>query len=236
MSPPGTSRLVGVQELADTLDTVVVVDVIRAFTVAAWAFARGAERIVLAADADRALALKERYPGALAVKDGPPAPGFGTVNSPGLVSRLDLAGRTVIQTTTSGTVGALAARHAARVICASFVVAGATARELRRHRPADVTYLVTGDGGHADEDRACAEYIAALVEDPTVDAAPFVHRAARSVAAADLVEGVRRGYPGTHADDLPLCLQHDRFPFAMLVDDRDGDAVVRPVPPGGSGG
>ncbi|MFG1779428.1 2-phosphosulfolactate phosphatase [Micromonospora sp. NPDC049051] len=229
MGPPGTSHFVGMRQLDDDLDTVVVVDTIRAFTVAAWAFARGAEKIVLAADPDQALALTARYPGALTVKDGPPAAGFDTVNSPGLVSRLDLAGRTVIQTTTSGTVGALAARHATRVVCASFVVAGATARELRRHRPADVTYLVTGDDGQADEDRACAEYIAALTRDPSVAATPFVDRAARSAAAAELVAGVRRGYQGTHADDLPLCLEHDRFAFAMLVDDRDGDAVVRPV-------
>jgi 2-phosphosulfolactate phosphatase len=225
-------RLVGIAGLPQNPDTVVVIDVMRAFTVAAWAFERGADRILLAADVEHARALKTRFPTAVTVKDGAPAPGFDTVNSPGQVSRLTLPGRTVVQTTTSGTVGALAARGARRVLCAGFVVAGATARVLRRDPAASVTYLVTGDDGTAEEDRACAEYIAALVRDPAASATAFVESARRSAAAEALVAGVRRGLRGVHADDLDLCLEVDRFTFAMVVDDHDGvpALTVSPAP------
>ncbi|GGQ87653.1 2-phosphosulfolactate phosphatase [Couchioplanes azureus] len=222
-------RFTGIPTLGADPETVVVIDVMRAFTVAAWAFARGAERILLASDVAHALTLKADHPAAVTVKDGPPAAEFDTVNSPGLVSTLDLTGRTVVQTTTSGTRGALAARHARRILCAGFTVAAATARTLRDDRPASVTYLVTGDDGTAEEDRACAKYIAALVEDPATPAAPFVHRARTSPAAKSLAAGVRRGYRGIHADDVALCLEADRFDFAMEVEDTDGTAALRPV-------
>ncbi|MCC9309541.1 2-phosphosulfolactate phosphatase [Kitasatospora sp. RB6PN24] len=221
----------GIAELADLAEppgVAVVVDVLRAFTVAAQAFAQGAARIVPAESLDRALALKERHPGWLALKDGAPAPGFDAVNSPGLLRSTPLAGRTVVQKTTAGTVGALAVRDAGLVLCASFAVADATARLLHGRPSSSVTFVITGDDGTAPEDRACAEYIAHRVADPTADPAPYLHRAARSPAAAELAEGLRRGYRGVHPDDVPLCLRADRYPFAMAAAPEDGLLVLRP--------
>ena len=42
------ARFLGIAELVEAPHVAVVVDVMRAFTVAAWAFAQGAEKIVLA--------------------------------------------------------------------------------------------------------------------------------------------------------------------------------------------
>ena len=47
--------------------TVVVVDVIRAFTVAAYAFAAGARDVLLVGTEEEALALRDRFPGAWAM-------------------------------------------------------------------------------------------------------------------------------------------------------------------------
>ncbi|MFD5765949.1 2-phosphosulfolactate phosphatase [Streptomyces sp. NPDC127049] len=205
----------------------VVVDVMRAYTVAAWAFAQGAEKIVLAASLDDALALRSRHPEWVALKDGPPAPGFGLVNSPGLLRSADLTGRTVVQKTTAGTVGALAVKDADLVLCAGFVVAEATARVLRERGSGSVTFVVTGEDGRADEDLACAEYIAGRTVEPGTDAAPFLHRAAASRAAVELATGVREG---AHPDDVALCLELDRFPFAMVAALEDSLMVLRPHP------
>ncbi|MET8968467.1 2-phosphosulfolactate phosphatase [Streptomyces hydrogenans] len=260
----------------------VVVDVMRAYTVAAWAFARGAEKIVLAESTADALALTDRHPGWMALKDGPPAPGFDLVNSPGLLRSADLSGRTVVQKTTAGTVGALAVKHAPLVLCAGFVVAEATARALRAGGYGEVTFVVTGEAGRADEDLACAEYIAHRATDPhatttgpvagattapdtapgpvtgtatspgttpgpssgtatepatttpTPDpatvghAAPYLRRAAASRAAVELATGIREG---AHPDDVALCLELDRFPFAMAATLEDGLMVLRPHTP-----
>ncbi|MEU2294665.1 2-phosphosulfolactate phosphatase [Streptomyces bacillaris] len=221
------SRFLGMGELRSTPSVAVVVDVMRAFTVAAWAFARGAEKIVLAGSPDEALALKARNPEWIALKDGAPAPGFDTVNSPGLLRSLDLGGRTVVQKTTAGTVGALAVRDASLVLCAGFVVAEATARVLRARGGESVTYVVTGEDGRADEDLACAQYIArrATEDGPGTDPADYLRRARESRAAHELAEGVRLG---VHPDDIALCLELDRFPFAMVATREDALTVLRP--------
>jgi len=222
-------RFVGIPELTDVPRVAVVVDVMRAFTVAAWAFSRGAEKIVLASSDSEALALKESRPGWLTLKDGAPAVGFDTVNSPGLIKLLDLAGRTVVQKTTAGTVGALAVASAPLVLCASFVVASATARFLKTDGSGPVTFVVTGDGGRAAEDLACAEYIGQHLAGGDGEVAPYLDRARTSRAAADLADGVRRGYQGVHPDDVDLCLEMDRFSFAMVACREDSLTVLRPV-------
>ncbi|MFF0016446.1 2-phosphosulfolactate phosphatase [Streptomyces sp. NPDC005374] len=221
------SRFLGIADLqgARAPSVAVVVDVMRAFTVAAWAFARGAEKIVLAGSLDEALALKARQRDWVALKDGPPAPGFDAVNSPGLLRSLDLDGRTVVQKTTAGTVGALAVKESPLVLCAGFVVAEATARLLRTRRSDSVTFVVTGEDGQAEEDLACAQYIAQRATGAGTDASAFLRRAAGSRAAAELTEGVRQG---VHPDDVALCLEVDRFPFAMVAAPEDSLMVLRP--------
>ncbi|MCO8271207.1 2-phosphosulfolactate phosphatase [Actinoplanes sp. TRM 88003] len=218
------ARFVGIPELTEAPSVAVVIDVMRAFTVAAWAFTLGANKIVLAASVEDALALKAGHPDWITLKDGPPAPGFDLVNSPARLRSMDLAGRTIVQKTTNGTVGVHAARGASLLLCASFVVAGATAELLRG---CDVTFVVTGSGGRAEEDLACAQYIARKAVDPSTDPEVFLDRAAGSAAAADLAAAAGRGRPGVHADDVPLCLEADRFPFAMVVAQEDGFMVLR---------
>ncbi|MER8233045.1 2-phosphosulfolactate phosphatase [Streptomyces sp. NPDC094049] len=221
-------RFVGIPELTGVPRVAVVIDVMRAFTVAAWAFSLGVERIVLASTESEALTLKERHPGWLALKDGAPAAGFDAVNSPGLLRSRDrdFAGRTLVQKTTAGTVGALAVADAPLVLCASFVVAGPTARFLRARDSGPVTFVVTGEEGRADEDLACAEYIGRRMGGDDVEAAPYLHRARASRASADLAAGLRTGY---HPDDVDLCLEIDRFPFAMLARREESLTVIRPV-------
>lgn len=221
------ARFLGITELVEVPSVAVVVDVMRAFTVAAWVFAQGAERIVLAGSLDEALALKARHPDWVTLKDGPPAPGFDLVNSPALLRSVDLGGRTVVQKTTAGTVGALAVKDASLVLCAGFVVAEATARFLRTRGADQVTFVVTGEGGRADEDLACAQYIAARAAGAGPESAGFVRRAAGSRAAAELAQGVRQG---AHPDDVALCLEVDRFPFAMVATPEGPLMVLRPAP------
>ncbi|MCX4870230.1 2-phosphosulfolactate phosphatase [Streptomyces sp. NBC_00257] len=217
-------RFLGIPELVETPRVAVVVDVMRAFTVAAWAFSQGAEKVVLAESLDDALALKARHPDWVAIKDGPSAPGFDTVNSPGLLRSIDLGGLTVVQKTTAGTVGALAVKEASLVLCASFVVAEATARLLRIRECDGVTFVITGEDGRADEDLACAQYIARRATEAETDATEFLRRAGESRAAAELAQGVRQG---VHPDDVALCLELDRFPFAMVAALEDSLMVLR---------
>jgi 2-phosphosulfolactate phosphatase len=226
---PMRSNFVGIADQHEVPTVAIVVDVMRAFTVAAWAFARGAQRIVFAETLDAARELKVRHPDWLTLQDGAPRPGFDLVNSPALMRSLELEGRTLVQKTTAGTVGALSVADAELVLCASFVVAGATARFLLDRTPDEVTFVVTGDDGRAEEDLACAEYIARRAEDPEVHAAPYLERARNSTAAARLAGGARQGHRGIHADDVQLCLDLDAFSFVMSARREHSHMVLRPT-------
>lgn len=208
--------------------TAVVIDVLRAYTTAAWAFHLGAERIVLSADTEEALALKASLPSALALKDSRPYDGFDLTNSPVELQTHDLRGRTIVQRTTAGTVGAVAAKAAETLYCASFVNAAATAAAISESGVDCVYYVVTGDNGTAEEDRACAEYIAALIEDAHTDAAQFLERAAVSEAAKTLERRVEAGIPGVHARDVETCLEANRFGFVMRAREESGLLTLRP--------
>jgi 2-phosphosulfolactate phosphatase len=193
----------------------VVIDVMRAFTVAPWCFARGAAAVRLAPSIAAAVAARARWPSALLLKDGGADPRFDLSNAPGYIRRLDLRGQTIVQVTGNGTRGAHAVGDLDLVLCASFVTAGATARALTEQRVGAVTMLVT----EGDEDRALADYLTALLTGAAPDPAGYLQRAGASDAAAELR---RRGgddrFPGNHADDADLCLQLDVFDFALRAE------------------
>lgn len=216
--------------------TAVVLDVIRAYTTAAWAFELGAERIVLTDDIDEALRLKAAIPGALAMKDSTPLPGFELSNSPVELQSHDLRAKTIVQRTTHGTVGAVAAREAGRIYCASFLTALETAWAITLSGAEEATFVVTGENGAAEEDRACAEYIAAVLEllntshavnldEPPSrvaklilhDHAPYLARAAASNAARLVAQRAADGLPGVHPGDVEACLDINRFDFVMMA-------------------
>lgn len=209
--------------------TVVVIDVCRAFTTAAFAFAAGAERILLAATVEEALAMRAEIPGALAMGEvnGLPVPGFDLWNSPTQFAKLDLTGRTLIQRTTAGTQGVIRARKAERLLATSFVVAGGTARAISAQNPERVTFVLTGvhkeDPQAGREDEACADYIAALLGGGARDIQRFL-------AWAEVKEGQFEGPPDLARQfdaDIALCATIDRFPFALEVERQDQYLTLR---------
>lgn len=88
-----------------------------------------------------------------------------------------------------------------------------------------VTFVATGEDGRAAEDLACAEYLDRLLAGDRAAPGPYLHRARTSPAADDLRSGRRRG---AHPTDVELCLEVDRFDFAMKVGIEEGMAVLRP--------
>lgn len=196
----------------------IIIDVIRAFTTAAYAFAAGARDIALVSAAGEAFALRKCIPGVLLMGEegGRPIPGFDFGNSPAALKKQDLSGRRLVQRTSQGTQGVVRSRQADDLLAASFVCAGATVRHIRQSVPATVTFVITGANqtGEGDEDAACADYIEALLQKNEVDVEPFLNRVRFSPAGRRLVDPNFPEYP---AADLPHCLQVDRFDFVMRV-------------------
>ena len=112
---------------------VVVIDVLRAFTSAAYAFAAGAESILLVSTVEEAFQLKQDYPAALLIgeQDGLPIDGFDFGNSPVPFVMLDLTGRIIIQRTSAGTQGVVRSKNAQVLLATSFCCANVTAQYIR---------------------------------------------------------------------------------------------------------
>lgn len=205
---------------------VVVVDVLRAFTTAAWVFEGGADLLALAATDDDALAIKAQLGSdALAIKDYPRIDGFDLGNSPGQVRETDLRGKPVVQRTNNGTVGVYAARRAPLVLCGSLVNASATAQVLREHAPEEVLYVITGRGGEAEEDIAGADLIHSLAVHGVIPDG-ITERVRGSATAQRHARRLAAGYEGYHPDDLALVCDIDSFDFAMVAGERDGLMVI----------
>jgi 2-phosphosulfolactate phosphatase len=208
---------------------VVVIDVLRAFTTAAFAFERGATEIVLVATVDEAFALRERFPESLLIGEvgGLPIDGFDLPNSPTAVAGADLDGRRLILRTSSGTQGVVRVRRAERLLGASLANAAATAQYIRRLAPAAVTFVETGirDTGGGEEDTACADLIAGLVIGTSPALAHVQRRVRESRWAARFADPAQPEFPES---DLAHCLEVDRFTSAMLVHREDGLLVLRP--------
>jgi 2-phosphosulfolactate phosphatase len=222
------ARFLPRSEVADVAGAIVAVDVIRAFTTAAYAFAAGARHIFLVDSIDEALAAKAADPDVLAMGEdhGRRPPGFDLSNSPVEVAAVDLDGRVLVQRTSAGTRGVVAARSATRLWCASLVCASATAAAVRSSGLGTPTYVITGnfvddpdmDGG---DDLATAELIerARLGEDLDVE------RTSLLVASSDEARrtlAVHHGY--FHPQDIAYATRVDLFDFAMEVQ-RIGDRL-----------
>jgi len=207
---------------------VVVIDVLRAFTTAAFAFDRGASRILPVSTVEEALALQREIPGALVmgeVNGFKPEP-FNLSNSPGALRGTALDGKTLIQRTSAGTQGLVLATQAESLYAGSFVIAHATAQKIIARQAEQVSFVITGlsEGRDGDEDLACAEYIRALVEERDPDPQPYLARVATSTVGRDFASG-SLGY--LLLEDFQLSIQVDYFDFAMPVVRVAGHLVMR---------
>lgn len=221
----------GVEQAAVARGDVVVIDVLRAFTTAAFAFGAGAKEIVLVATPEQAFELKKRFPRAKLAGEvgGKPIAGFDYPNSPGSIARASLGGRTLILRSSSGTQGVVRARAAERIWLGSLPVAGVTC-ELLRQTSGHVTLLAMGSqkGPDGPEDDACGDLLHALLEerDPELES---VKQKIRASPAAQLA--LDPAVDWISPDDLECALDFDFFGFAMLVE-REGDLLVaRPAEP-----
>jgi len=227
MKPNRSIHRATLETCAAASGVVVAIDVIRAYTTAAYALAAGAQEILLTGTVEEALALRHQIPGALVMGEvnGLRPPGFDFGNSPSALVGLDFSRRTLIQRTSAGTQGPVRAMHASALFGASFVVAGATARAVRCLPPGEITLIATGvrPEDRGEEDVALADYLESLLHEQQPDPVPYLDRARRSQAAQKFLDSANAEFP---ADDLVCCLAVDRFDFALRIERRNGNLVL----------
>jgi 2-phosphosulfolactate phosphatase len=208
---------------------VIVIDVLRAFSTAAYAFSCGANEILLVSGLEEALALKAQTPNSKVMGEvgGLRPEGFDFGNSPTHISTEDLSGITLIQRTGAGTQGAVRSENAEVLLASSLVVSHATVKFVQRLEADEITFVITGKtfrGG--DEDLACAEYLQELFEGYQPSMQPFIQRVYDSRDALEHLDPAQTAFP---LSDLEYCTQIDKFNFAMPITRQDGKLIMRCV-------
>src|ERR1700730_7963759 len=210
------------------IGTVAVIDVFRAFTTAAVALANGASSIVMVRTVDEALALREAGIGQICMGEvrGRAPDGFDFGNSPYEISTVDFRGQTIIQRTSAGTQGIVAARQAKRLYATSLVTADATVRVILSGSPDQVSLVAMGENGlkRTDEDELCAIHLRNRLEGRPGDA----DATRRLILAGGEVGRFHDpARPYLHPEDVDIALDIDRFDFAVRVEFEDRRLVAR---------
>ena len=206
-----------------------VIDVFRAFTTAAVALANGASGIVMVRTVEEALALRDAGIGQICMGEvgGRPPDGFDFGNSPFEISGVDFHGKTIIQRTSAGTQGIVAAANQAdRLYAASLVTAEATVRALLSGSPDQISLVAMGDNGikRTDEDELCAIHLRNRLEGRLSDA-DAIRRLI--LAGGEVQRFSDPARPYLHSEDVDIALDIDRYDFAVRVGFENGRPVAR---------
>ncbi len=222
-------RYFSLDEADQASGIVVVIDVLRAFTTAAYAFSGGAAKIMPVKNVEDAFRLQKQVPNSLIMGevDGFQPPGFDYGNSPAEIKEANIKGKTIIQRSSAGTQGIINCKRADQILAASFVVARATVNYLRRQDNQIVTFLITGafPGRDGDEDQACGEYIEALIRNERADPDIFTQRVWKSTVGQSFMSGKNKYL---RQEDINLSVNADVFPFYLPIKKSHSSLVMTP--------
>jgi 2-phosphosulfolactate phosphatase len=150
---------------------IVVVDVLRASTSIAAALANGAKEVIPVETVEAAVKISSSLSGDVVLlggeRGGKIIEGFHLGNSPSEYAAEVVKGKSIVYTTTNGTLAISKGRHAKRMVVAGFVNAGQAAAFIKRVGE-DFTLLCAGNqlspGGFSLEDAVCAGMIIGLLQ------------------------------------------------------------------------
>ena len=200
-------------------DTIaVVIDVFRATSSMASAFANQCEAIIPVETVEDALIEQRCNPGSLVAgeRNALKVAGFDLGNSPFEFTAEAVAGKTIIMSTTNGTVALVRAVGSLAIYTAAFVNAAAVCQTLRQQGRDCVLICAGRKGSFSLEDALCAGLLSDRLADVAVlgDAAQFA-RSAYCQSKQHLLKNVAESLHARYLSEVGLgkdvawCLQHD---------------------------
>jgi 2-phosphosulfolactate phosphatase len=197
-------------------------------------FSFGIKKLILLETPEEALWLKKQNNAFVLIGEvsGLPIEGFDFGNSPSQILKAGsdiFTGKTVVQRTSSGVQGAIAALSVAEeVLLGSYNLAKATARYIIAQQPKEVNLVAMGWDLKeiAPEDEWCARYIA-----HNLAAAEYNHlQALREIIFHQTTQKFMRGNSSHfHPEDPILCLQPDIYHFVLRAERRANEMVVKKI-------
>lgn len=203
----------------DARGLTVIIDVFRAFSTACYAFGCGASKIFPIGDIKIAYEIKSKNPDFMLIgeRNEQKPQGFDFGNSPSQLLTANLAGKTIVHTTSSGTQGIANAKNADEIITGSFVNAGAIVKYIQQKMPETVSLVCMGYACEypTDEDTLCAEWIKNELENKPNNYNEMVETIRRG-SGARFFDPEKQGW--SPQADFELCLKLNHFNFVLKVE------------------
>lgn len=198
----------------------VIIDVFRAFSLECYLYDMGVKLIRPVGTLEEAFSLRESIEDSLLIgeRQGKKCEGFDYGNSPSSVLKKDVAGKTVIHTTSAGTQGIVNAVHADEIITGSLVNARAVADYIISRQPQTVSLVCMGNGGvrPAPEDELCAAYIKSILEGREFTDMRQRVKELRNHGGEHFFDPEKQSiFPEA---DFYLCIEYNKFPFVIVID------------------
>jgi 2-phosphosulfolactate phosphatase len=208
----------------------VIIDVYRAFSCTPLLFSLGIRSSLLVSSPAEALALKKSDPNYILIGEtgGAPIDGFDFGNSPSQLLAKEsgfFTNKTVVQRTSSGVQGAIAALVAAdEVLLGSYSVARSTAEYILSKNPKEVSLVAMGWDLKeiAPEDEGCARYLAHLLGSGEYH---HIETLREIIFHESTQKFLRRDVSYFPPEDPVLCMQRDIYNFVLRAK-QQGDLVV----------
>ena len=224
------SILQGIEGAKAAKGLTVIIDVFRAFSLEAYLFDMGAEKIMPIGDSNMAYALKRENPDYILAgeRDGRIMPGFDTGNSPSQLSGLEVFGKTVVHTTSAGTQGIANATGADEILGASLLTAKATANYIKNSGAEVVSLVCMGLSGvkETEEDTLCARYIKSILTGTEIDLSKEIEIVKRTSGAKFFDPAQSEVFP---EKDFYMCTIVDKFDFVLKLTSNNGLAYMSKI-------
>jgi 2-phosphosulfolactate phosphatase len=205
---------------------VVVIDVFRAFSTAAYVLDRYPAYYIFAKKSDTISRIAVQYSQPLLIGKAEIGANlnYHIPNSPTRSLQIEVTGKNIFHRTEAGAKGVLLAKDADIILVASFVNSSATARYIRKFPKAKVIIMPMGHEGNTPtlEDSLCGQYIVALINGRLLNIKDFF---------SELKQGSGKYFFGKDQSQYPssdfnLCLDVNRFNFPICAYVKDDYAIL----------
>lgn len=209
-------QLKGVEGAKQATGLTIIIDIMRAATVEAYAFGQGAEYIIPIATKEEAFTLKKENPEYLLMGEigGYKIEGFDFGNSPSEIAKIDLTGKTLVHRTSSGTRGLVAATSAHELIFGSFVTCSAIVKYIRAGNYKNISVVAIDS-----EDDIFANFLEDSLTGNQLDKEKVRQSLYAHIGSHKFLDPQKPEFP---PEDIDYALDFDKFNFLCLVKRNNG--------------
>lgn len=216
-------QLKGVEGAKQATGLTIVIDVMRAATVEAYAFGQGAKHIIPIATKEEAFTLKKENPEYLLMGEigGYRIEGFDFGNSPSEIAKMDLTRKTLVHRTSSGTQGLVNATSAQELIFGSFVTCTAIVKYIRAGNHKNISIVAIDS-----EDDIFANFLEDSLTGKQLDKEKVRQSLYSHICSHKFLDPQKPEFP---SEDIDYALDFDKFNFICLVRRSNGQLTTNKV-------